>query len=173
MSTPTIRLLAAAAGLAVTAGGLVSALPVQAATGTPSCTNADLSASYRHSDDGAGHSYGWIVLRNTSGHACRTGGFSGVSYVGDGNGTQIGAPAVRTDTADVKAFVVAPGQRLRSPLDEVNALNFPKNRCHRAHVDGFRVYVPNSTLSQYVVHPRVGCRNPSVKLVFEKPLRRP
>src|SRR5690242_903123 len=66
MSTPTIRLLAAAAGLAVTGGGLVSALPVQAATSTPSCTNADLSASYRHSDDGAGHSYGWIVLRNTS-----------------------------------------------------------------------------------------------------------
>ena len=61
--------------------------------------------------------------------------------------------------------MLAPGQRLRSPLDEVNALNFPKSRCHPPHVDGFRVYVPNATKSQYVVHPHVGCRNPHVKLM--------
>jgi hypothetical protein len=173
MSTPTIRLLSTAAGLALAAGGLVSALPAQAATTVPSCTHTDLTASYRHSDDGAGHSYGALVLRNTSGHTCRTGGYGGISYVGDGNGTQIGAPAVRTDGAAVKVFVLAPGQRLRSPLDEVNALNFPRHRCHPTHVDGFRVYVPNATASQYVVHPHVGCRNPHVELIFQEPLRRP
>jgi hypothetical protein len=172
MSTPSIRLLAGAAGLAIAAGGLLSALPAQAAS-TPSCTNSDLTASYRHSDDGAGHSDGWIVLRNTSGHTCRTGGYGGVSYVGDGNGTQIGAPAVRIDASDVAPFELAPGQRLRSPLDEVNALNFPKKRCQPAHVDGFRIYVPNATASQYVVHPHVGCRNPHVKLMHQKPYRRP
>jgi hypothetical protein len=172
MSTPSIRLLASAAGLAFAVGGLVSALPAQAASAS-SCTNTDLAASYRHSDDGAGHSYGWIVLRNTSGHTCSTGGYGGVSYVGDGNGTQIGAPAVRTNAQAVKTFVLAPGQRLRSPLDEVNGLNFPKGRCHPTHVDGFRVYVPNATASQYVVHPHVGCRNAHVKLIFQKPYRRP
>lgn len=170
-STPTIRLLSASAALAV-AAGVGSVIPAQAAS-TPACTNADLAASYRHSDDGAGHRYGWIVLRNTSGHACRTGGYGGISYVGDGDGTQIGAPAVRTDAADVRSFVVAPGQRLRSPLDEVNALNFGKARCRRAHVNGFRIYVPNSTTSQYVVHPHLGCRNPKVKLMFQKPYQRP
>ncbi|MGA8246879.1 MAG: DUF4232 domain-containing protein [Nocardioides sp.] len=172
MSKSSNRLLAGAAGLAIAAGGLVSALPAQAAT-TASCTNGDLTASYHHSDDGAGHSYGWIVLRNTSGHACHTGGYGGVSYVGDGNGTQIGAPAVRIDASAVRSFVLAPGQRLRSPLDEVNARNFPKKRCHPAHVDGFRVYVPNATASQYVVHRHVGCRNPHVKLMRQKPYRRP
>ena len=171
MSMPSIRLLGVAAGLALAAGGLVSA-PAQAAT-SPSCTNSDLTASYRHSDDGAGHSYGWIVLRNTSGHTCHTGGYGGVSYVGDGNGTQIGAAAVRIDGGAVRTYVLAPGGRLRSPLDEVNALNYPKRRCHPAHVDGFRVYVPNATASQYVVHPHVGCRNAHVKLMHQKPLRRP
>jgi hypothetical protein len=172
--TPPGRLVSAAAALALAAGGALASFPSHAAAGSvPSCTHTDLTASYRHSDSGAGHSYGWIVLRNTSGHACRTGGYGGVSYVGDGNGTQIGASAVRIDAADVASYVVVPGQRLRSPLDEVNALNFPKKRCRPAHVDGFRIYVPNATKSQYVVHPHVGCRNPDVKLIFQKPLRRP
>jgi hypothetical protein len=167
------RLLSGVAALALAAGGVLSSLPVHAATSVPSCTNADLIASYRHSDSGAGHSYGWIVLRNTSGHACRTGGYGGLSYVGDGNGTQIGAAAVRIDSAEVASYVVKAGRRLRSPIDEVSAFNFPKKRCDRAHVDGFRVYVPNATKSQYVVHPHVGCRNPKIKLIFQKPYRRP
>lgn len=171
MSTPSIRLLASAAGLAIAASGLVSALPAQAATAS-SCTNSDLTASYHHSDNGAGHSYGWIVLRNTSAHSCRTGGYGGISYVGDGNGTQIGAPAVRIDDNAVKTIVLAPGQRVRSLLDEVNALNFPKKRCHPTHVDGFRVYVPNATASKYVVHPTTGCGNRHVKLIRQRPYRR-
>jgi hypothetical protein len=171
------RIASGAAALALVAGAALASLPAHAAASgastVPSCTHTDLTASYRHSDNGAGHSYGWIVLRNTSGHACRTGGYGGVSYVGDGNGTQIGAPAVRTDAAAVASYVVRPGQRLRSPLDEVNAANFPKKRCRPAHVDGFRIYVPNATRSQYVVHPHVGCRNPNITLMFQKPLRRP
>jgi hypothetical protein len=167
------RIFIGAAALALAAGGLASLPAHAAASAVPSCTHTDLTASYRHSDDGAGHSYGWIVLRNTSGHACRTAGYGGVSYVGDGNGTQIGAPAARTDAADVASYVVTPGQRLRSPIDEVNALNFPKKRCRPAHVDGFRIYVPNATKSQFVVHPHVGCRNPDITLMFQKPLQRP
>jgi hypothetical protein len=172
MSTSTTRLLTGVAGLAVAAGALVSGLPAAQAS-TPACGNADLSSSYRHSDDGLGHSYGWIVLKNTSGHTCHTGGYGGVSYVGDGNGTQIGAAAVRIDGGQVKTFVLQPGQRLRSPVDEVDAFNFPPKRCHRAHVDGFRVYVPNATLSQYVKHPTTGCRNTKIELIFQKPYRRP
>jgi hypothetical protein len=171
-SLPARRLAAAAAGLALAAGGLVSALPANAAS-TPECTNSDLTASYHHSDDGAGHRFGFIVLRNTSSHTCHTGGYGGVSYVGDGNGTQIGASAVRTESSKVASYVLNPGQRLRSPLDEVNAFNFPRHKCQRNHVDGFRVYVPNATLSQYVPHPTTGCRNHRVKLLFQEPYQRP
>jgi hypothetical protein len=73
----------------------------------------------------------------------------------------------------VATYVLEPGQRLRSSLDEVTALNFPRKVCHRHHVDGFRVYVPNATASQYVVHPTTGCRNHHVKLIHQKPYRRP
>ncbi len=166
----TARLLGAAAGLAVVAGGLLAPAPASAAT--RACTNSDLKASYDRHDAAMGHTYGWIVLRNTSGHACHTGGYGGVSYVGDGNGTQIGAPAVRLP-GKVATYVLRPGQRLRSPIDEVTALNYPRSTCRPKHVDGFRVYVPNATLSQYVVHPTTGCRNHHVKLIHQKPYRRP
>jgi hypothetical protein len=167
----TLTRILATSALLVT-GGLLAPVP-GASAATPACTNADLTASYHGGDGAAGTTYGRIVLTNTSGHTCRTGGYGGISYVGDGNGTQIGAPAVRIDAEAAKTIVLAPGQRVRSSLDEVNALNFPKARCHPTHVDGFRVYVPNSTVSQYVVHPHVGCRNPHVKLMFQKPLLRP
>src|SRR5262245_11186683 len=124
MHSSTSRLLTSAAALAVVAGGALS-LPAASAASTPACGNADLTASYRHSDDGAGHRFGWIVLKNTSGHACHTGGYGGVSYVGDGNGTQIGHAAVRQDAAAVKTFVLKAGARLRSPIDEAVADNFP------------------------------------------------
>lgn len=172
MRTPTSRLLTSAAALAVVAGGALVA-PAATAASTPACGNADLAASYRHSDDGAGHRFGWIVLTNTSGHACHTGGYGGVSYVGDGDGTQIGAPAVRRDHAAATTFVVKAGGRLRSPIDEARAGNFGKKKCHQAHVDGFRVYVPNATLSQFVPHATTGCRNAKVHLLSQKPYRRP
>jgi hypothetical protein len=168
-----VRVLTSAAGLVLAAGGLLVPAPLAAAAATPACTDADLTASYRHSDAGMGHSYGWIVLRNTSDHPCRTGGFGGVSYVGNGDGTQIGHPAVRRDRSAVRSFVIESGERLRSPLDEVTAQNYPHRTCRPKHVDGFRVYVPNATRSQYVVHPTVGCRNGHVHLLFQKPYRRP
>lgn len=167
----TTRLLGIAAGFVLATAGLLAPAPLAAAA-TPACTNSDLTASYHHGDAGMGHSYGWIVLRNSSGHACHTGGYGGVSYVGDGNGTQIGAPAVRLD-GKVATYVLEPGQRLRSSIDEVTALNYPRKVCHPQHVDGFRVYVPNATASQYVVHPTTGCRNHHVKLIHQKPYRRP
>ena len=174
MSTIITRLLAGAAGVALVAATPLAGLgPAHAAGSVPSCTNADLKASFRHTDAGAGHSFGLLVLRNRSSHSCRTGGYAGLSYVGGGNGTQIGAPAVRVDQGAVASYVVAPGQRLRSATDEVNALNYPKKVCHPAHVDGFRVYVPNSFTSQFVAHRTIGCRNPAIHLISEKPLRRP
>jgi hypothetical protein len=169
MNTAT-RLLSAAGGLTLAVGGLLAPAPAGAAT--PACGNSDLKASYHRDDAGMGHVYGWIVLKNTSGHTCHTGGYGGVSYVGDGNGTQIGAPAVRLP-GKVATYVLRPGQRLRSPVDEVTALNYPRKRCRPHHVDGFRIYVPNATRSQYVKHPTTGCLNHHVKLIHQKPYRRP
>jgi hypothetical protein len=145
--------------------------PAQAGS-TPACQNADVHATYHHEDAAMSHVFGRIVLTNTSGHACMTGGYGGLSYVGEGNGTQIGAPAVRID-GPAAVYVLKPGQRLRSEISEATALVYPKKRCHPRHVDGFRVYVPNSFTSQFIAHPTTGCRNDAVKLITQKPYRRP
>ncbi|MEP6816495.1 MAG: DUF4232 domain-containing protein [Marmoricola sp.] len=171
MSTRTRTLLAVTAS-AASIGAMALMAPAQAAA-TPSCGNGDLKAGYVYADSAAGSSYGRIRLTNVSHHACHTGGYAGVSYVGDGDGTQIGHAAVRTNTGAVASYVLRPGQRLVSTLREVRAANFPRSRCSPAAVDGFRVYVPNSTTSQYVKHSTTGCRNSDVHLLFEEPLRRP
>src|ERR1700712_5436947 len=104
------RILAtsAAAGIALVAA-LVPFAGAEAAA-TPQCTNANLAASSHHTDSGASHQFGQLVLKNVSQHRCRTGGYGGLSYVGDGNGAQIGAAADR-DPGTVSTIVLQPGQK--------------------------------------------------------------
>jgi hypothetical protein len=164
-----------AAAMAGLVGAVLLSAPTVGAEGsvaTPACHNADLRASYRASDSATSHRYGRIVLRNVSGHRCRTGGYGGLSYVGGGNGTQIGAPADRTPSP-VRSIVLGPGQRVVSRVVEVVADVYDPRECRPAPVDGFRVYVPNETRSQYVPHPTTGCRNPGVHLISHRAYRRP
>jgi hypothetical protein len=168
-----ILLLPAAALLAAAGTFAVPAPATQAAATTaavPGCRNVDLHARYRATDNAAGHRYGKIVLVNVSGHACRTGGFGGLSYVGYGNGTQVGAPATRQGTAT--SFVLRPGQRAVSRVDETVAQNYPRATCRPHPVDGFRVYVPNATRSQFIAHRTTGCRNPAVHLISHTAYRK-
>ena len=173
MITTRSSVRAAAAGLlAVLLGALLAPVGAGATVAVRSCTNADLTASYRATDAGAGHRFGRLILTNTSSSRCRTGGYGGLSYVGDGDGTQIGHAATR-DPGTVRSYVVRPGQRLVSDVDALVAANYSVKRCRPAHVDGFRVYVPNSTTSQYVVHATRGCRNARIHLLSHGPLHRP
>lgn len=159
--------------IAVLAAAGAAVVPVLSssagATTVPACHNADVAVRYRATDSGAGHRYGRIVMINVSTHACHSGGFGGLSYVGDGNGTQIGAAADRVGTWS--GFTLRPGQRAFSPVDEVVAGNYPTATCRPAHVDGFRVYIPNATRSKYVPHPTTGCRNTAVHLLSHRAFR--
>jgi len=166
-----------AAALGMTAALFPAGAALGAATtgsAVPQCGNADLRASYRHAPggDGMNQHWGWIVLRNRSQHRCETGGYGGLSYVGHGNGTQIGAAATRTG-GPARVIVLAPGQAVRSQIDETNAGVYDRSTCHPRHVNGFRVYVPNAHLSQYIVHPTTGCASTSVHLLSHGPYRRP
>ena len=89
-----IVLSVAAAALATT-GVLTGVSSSSAQAAVPQCGNDDLRASYASRGAGAGHQYGVIRLKNVSDHACRTGGYGGLSYVGHGDGTQVGAAADR------------------------------------------------------------------------------
>ena len=136
----------------------------------PQCTNAHLTASYRAGDAGAGHRYGWIVLRNTSERSCWVRGYGGLSYVGQGDGTQVGAAADRTPSRKPRTLV-EPGQRVRSAVDETSYAPYPKRKCRPTEVDGFRVYLPDETRSQFVAHPTIGCANPKVHLLSHQAYR--
>lgn len=158
----------AAAGLAAALVAPVSGPAAAGTAATRACGNSDLKASYHAKDAAMSHRYGRIVLKNVSGSDCATGGYGGLSYVGNGDGTQIGAAADR-DGGKVTTFVLEPGAKAVSRVDETVADVYPRHRCRPAHVDGFRVYVPNATRSQFVVHPTTGCRNHAVHLISHRP----
>lgn len=174
-NTRTTRWFSAILSAAVATGALAALAPTgarAAGAAVAACTSSEAALSYHARDAGMGHRYGVIKMTNVSDASCRTGGYGGLSYVGDGNGTQIGAAADRTP-ATVHGFVLKPGQSLVSPVDAVVAQNYPTKRCHPTAVDGFRVYIPNETHSQFVKHPTTGCRNAKVHLLSHKPFRRP
>jgi hypothetical protein len=160
------------AGATLLGGALVSGTTISpaAAQATAECTSHDVSVRYRHTDDGAGHRYGRIVMRNVSAHACRSGGFGGLSYVGFGDGTQVGAAADRAGRTT--HFTLQPGQRAVSRVDETNARNYTRRRCSPHAVDGFRVYIPDETASLYVPHPTTGCLDSDVHLLAHRAFRK-
>jgi hypothetical protein len=131
------------------------------------CTKADLTAKYKGGDAAMSHVYGRIVLHNVSASACSVKGYGGLSYVGGGNGTQIGAPADRTPS-NTPRTVLQPGDKVRSAVSETSTAPYPKNVCRPTKVDGFRVYVPDETHAFYIPHPTTGCANPKVHLLTHK-----
>ncbi|WP_328527573.1 DUF4232 domain-containing protein [Nocardioides sp. NBC_00368] len=140
--------------------------PAPADPVTPKCANADLKAGYRATEAGAGSRFGEITLTNVSDHACSLGGFGGLSYVGGGNGTQIGAPAEREGTW--RKVIMKPGQVAVSAVAESTAENYPASDCKPTEVDGFRVYVPDSYDSQFVRHKTTGCADKNVSLLSHR-----
>jgi hypothetical protein len=154
---------------ALASAGLAPVSPAQSGT-LPECTNDQLVATYKHVDAAMSHVYGRIVLKNVSDQTCWVSGYGGLSYVGGGDGTQVGAPADRTPSRKPKT-AVPPGHKVRSPVVETSAAPYPKNKCKPTPVDGFRVYVPDETRSQFVAHPTTGCKNPEVHLLEHKAYR--
>jgi len=148
------------------AGGLLVMAPTQAAS-TPECKNGDLTATYKGGDAAMSHVYGRIVLHNTSDRTCWVQGYGGLSYVGGGNGTQIGAAADRTPSNKPRV-TLKPGDKVRSAVVETSYAPYPRKKCKPRKVDGFRVYVPDETRSQFVAHPTTGCANPAVHLLAHK-----
>ena len=192
----TLRLLAVTAGLAVIAGcggspsntsaGTTSprasthsptakkhTASSSSATPTPSgparCTTKGLRVALTGGEGAAGSTYYELTLTNTSGHLCHTGGFGGVSLVGDGNGTQIGAPADRTEPGKVRAITLQPEGRAAATLRVTNAENYSPSKCDPAPAEGFRVYPPNETHAAYVAQGSTGCRNDTVHLLTLTP----
>jgi len=147
----------------VLAGGLTALGVPSAEAAVAACTSADLRVGYHPHGAAAGSLYGALSYRNVSGHACRTGGYGGLSFVGHGDGTQIGAAAMRAPGTPVRSFVLRPGQRALSRVQIAQTVDYDRATCRPARVDGFRVYVPNSRAAQFVAYRTTACANTAIK----------
>ena len=180
-STPTSSAAATASATAATgtSGPATPATSTSPTTSTSAsagssgtgCTVGSLKITY--ADDaggaGAGSVVGALTFTNTGSAACTLAGFPGVSYVGGGNGTQVGQAATRTDDA-VKTKTLAPGARVEAALRRTQPRNYG-DVCRQAEVDGFRVFPPGSTASAFVAFPTTGCKSPEAPLLQVSPVR--
>lgn len=157
------------------AGGLATATlvvaPASAQAAVPHCTNSDLAASLVNLQGTAGSRIGDLRLTNISRGHCWTRGYPGVSYVGFGNGTQIGRAAT-WDAGVIRTITLAPRQHADAPIRMVNVQNYPGSTCRPTPVDGLRVYVPGSRLAKFVAFHTTGCRSANVTTILVKPLVR-
>ncbi len=167
----TTSVLAAAAAVSFSLVPLASAQAAQAAP-VKECTNAQLKAAYKGGDAATSHVFGRIVLTNVSSRTCSVRGFGGLSYVGHGDGTQVGAAADRATGTKVTTVVLRPGDKARSKVSETSTGPYDASQCTPVAVDGFRVYVPDSTASQFVAHPTTGCEQTGVHLLSHQAFKR-
>ena len=167
VTKPILTMMSAAALAAAT---LVGA-PASAQASAPHCTNSMLAAGLVDLQGAAGSRFGDLRLTNVSRGSCWTRGYPGVSYVGFGNGTQIGRAAT-WDAGLVRTITLAPRQHADAPIRMVTAQSYPASVCRPTPVDGLRVYVPGSTLAKFIPFRTTGCRATNVTTIFVKPLAR-
>ncbi|KTR05297.1 DUF4232 domain-containing protein [Curtobacterium luteum] len=150
---------AAPATEASTASGPTTASAATGGDGTSSgtgslrsgaCTATHLHGSLTTAVGGgsAGHQAYEIVFRNTGASPCTLQGWPGVSFVGKGDGTQLGAPATFDRSSAHGTVTIAAGSTAHATLLLAEARNYED--CGITTADGFRVYPPGSKQSLFV-----------------------
>ncbi|WP_226657320.1 DUF4232 domain-containing protein [Leifsonia sp. LS1] len=131
------------------------------------CDTASLSGSIQPGGGGAAGSVEvTLVLTNNGATECALQGWPGVSFVGDGNGTQLGAAADFDRSTPHPTVTLQPGGTAQAPLKIVQALNYSASDCNPKQADGFRVYPPGSTASLFVKDADVtACQSNSMSLL--------
>jgi len=115
------------------------------------CTVGELQGAIDDGGGGAAGSYGVaLVLTNTGDRTCELQGWPGVSFVGGGDGTQLGASATLDRASEHPTVQIAPGGYAQAILTMVQAANYDAAACQPQQSEGFRVYPPGSTASLYI-----------------------
>lgn len=174
-ATPTSPATTATSSAATPSdAGTASATASSSSTQVGLCLSSQLTATLgAGTGAGAGHQYPYLVLTNKGSAACSLTGYPGVSFVGNGNGTQLGAAATR-DAAGiaVTTLTLAPGESAHSQLSIANAGSYDAATCNPKVADGLRVYPPNQTSSLFVASTAyTACQNTSVVLLQVHPLQ--
>ena len=138
------------------------------APGAQTCTVNELSVQLGAPDSGAGTTVVPIIFKNTGGRTCQIEGYPGVSFVGGGNGTQIGAPASRDASVAITFHELKPGDSVQSPLRITQAGNY--DTCGTETADGLRIYPPHSYDAVFVATTAYKpCTDASVDLMSVQP----
>jgi hypothetical protein len=135
--------------------------PAGAPLASTMCSPGDLSVGLRTPRGGgaAGSQYELLTFRNVSAATCTMNGHPGVSFVGLGNGTQLGVPAARTGA--VHTVTLPPGRMGTALLQVVDAGVYSPAQCAPTTSDGLRVYPPDWRVSAFVPFRTQACqRNP-------------
>ncbi|GGI37452.1 hypothetical protein GCM10010988_14040 [Cnuibacter physcomitrellae] len=126
--------------------------PTPTPTSTPTaggaCTPEQLAVRASDPQGTAGSTVLQLVFSNTSSTTCTMSGYPQVMFVGDQNGTQIGAAAIPDPTVRVETLTLNPGDSAYSLLTIGEAGNY--DGCTPTVVDGFRVYPPDASGALYL-----------------------
>jgi hypothetical protein len=140
-------------------GTAAAPAPAPAGTGSGSgasaaggrCATSQLSGSVA---DGGGSSAGAtrvaIILRNTGAQSCTLQGWPGVSFVGGGNGTQIGNAATLDRSTPHQTLTLRPSGEVQAVVTVRDAGDWDSATCHPRVTDGFRVIPPGSRQALFV-----------------------
>lgn len=146
-------------------GGGATDGPTSAAGGR--CVVGQLKGGTAPGGGGAAGSVGIaITLTNTGTASCTLQGWPGVSFVGGGDGKQIGAAATLDRTSGHPTVTLAPGGSAQAAVKITEAGNYSSSDCSPQAADGFRVYPPGSTASLFI--PATGytaCASTSIHLL--------
>lgn len=133
------------------------------------CTVGQLSVTLGKGNGAAGSEIVPIIFTNTAKVACELHGFPGVSFVGNGNGTQLGAAADEDTAIAIQQNTLQPEAAVQAKLKITNAGNF--GNCTTANADGLRVYPPHSYQAVFVkASGLTACTNSDVHLLSVQPV---
>ncbi|GAA4153980.1 hypothetical protein GCM10022286_01000 [Gryllotalpicola daejeonensis] len=131
--------------------------PTSTAAAGDLCTTDHLTGAVGERDgapagagDGMNQKKEAIIVTNTGSTTCTLQGWPGLSLVGKGNGTQLGAAAQLDRTTPHPTVTLAPGARAQAPFTYSNAQVYAPEECNLTDADGFRVYPPGSTTSLFI-----------------------
>ena len=155
-STPVASPTPTPTGAGTTPAAPPAATPPAEPQSAARCEASALTGTIEAGAGGAaGSSSVELVLTNSGANTCELQGWPGVSFVGKGNGTQLGSAAAqdRSPGTPHGTVSIAPGHSAAALLTITDAANIPAEDCGPVDADGLRIYPPGSKQALFVPYP--------------------
>ncbi|MEL4153473.1 DUF4232 domain-containing protein [Corynebacterium bovis] len=136
------------------------------------CRTRDLTITATRPEGAAGSEEFSLMFTNNGRSSCSLRGYPGVSFVGNSNGTQLGAGASREAVSgSLPVVTLASGASATAAVRAGRAGTRPADSCRPTPADGLRVYPPDETTAAYVDMPGlVACADSATELLSVQPV---